>query len=375
MFNYLSNKIKSIIAKIPVFYFSIPNKNSIIIFDEIEKDIFSNILNSKNLYFIRTRNNRINIIALIYSCLFFYRSNIKIEYLNFFLKMTKSKLILSFSFKRLILYEIKKYYPNVKVLIIQNGLFGNQFTDLIINSNKTNLICDYFFCMSKFDQIVLKNYIKTKFVIIGSLRSNSFPIKKLKKLKQMTFISQFRKGFREKKILKNLYYTEKKLLPILHNFCEKKKIKFKILPGRDNFQIENDHYKEILKSDNFFLYKKDVNQSYNIIDSSMICAGIDSTLVFEGLSRSNKIAFFNFGLNLPKNKYDISYILQHGFSKEGKFWLNYYNKKKINKILEYLYNTKIVKWKKQNISKINQLPYYKNNIKLKKILKKIILNI
>ena len=179
----LNLTLKYIIKRIPKFYLDLPRKNSIIIFDDIEKKIVTSFIKNKNIYFIKARGNYYNIFALIYASVFFYRSNFKIEYLNFFFVYSNSNLLLTTSFKRLIIYTFKNHYPSKKIAVFQNGLFGKQFTNLIKNSHYTNLKCDYFFCFSNSEIDVLKKYISTKFVIIGSIRSNFYSIKKNKKKK------------------------------------------------------------------------------------------------------------------------------------------------------------------------------------------------
>lgn len=94
---------------------------------------------------------------------------------------------------------------------------------------------------------------------------------------------------------------------------------------------------------------------------------IDSSLGFEALSRSNKVGLFNF---FSYN--DKSFFSKEFFKKDGNFFLGFYNKHKINKILEYLYTVDNKVWKNQNFDKMNQVPYVKNNSKLNKVVKSII---
>lgn len=360
------------LKKIPKLEFSIPKKNSILIFDDIEHDKIATLLNKKKLYFIKARSNSYNFFALLYAAIFSFRSNFKIEYLNFFFIIANTNILITTSFKRLIIYQIKNFYPDRKILIIQNGLFGNQFLNLIKNSRYNNLKCDYFFCFSKIEIQKLKKLINANFQIIGSFRSNYFSLKKKNISNSIVYISQYRKNLLKNKNFKYLYFTESKLLPILFNFCRKNKIVLKILPGENDFNREYIHYKKILKSNQFVLYKKDIQNSYRICDNSKMCVGIDSTLVFESISRGNKVAFFNFNIS---DNYDISLISKRYFNLiNEKFWSKSNDENKIYETLKYIYFLDKKIWKREYLNNILMIPYYEQNKKIIKILSNILEN-
>ena len=60
------------------------------------------------------------------------------------------------------------------------------------------------------------------------------------------------------------------------------------------------------------------------------------------------------------------------FKKDGNFFLGFYNKRKINKILEYLFTVDSKVWKNQNFGKLKSIPYVKNNSKLNIILQNLL---
>jgi len=167
MLRFIYQKIKIILLKLPIFYFSLPKKNSLVIFDDLNSKSIKSSIGYKDTYEIRFRKNRINFFALIYALIFFFRSTLKVEYICFFLKKSKTNILVTINFNRLVIYQIKKYYPNIKVIVIQNGIIGEEFIDKIKNSNYKNLSCDYFFCFTKLESEKIKNLIKSEFVILG----------------------------------------------------------------------------------------------------------------------------------------------------------------------------------------------------------------
>ena len=369
MFKYLTLHIKRFLLKIPKFYFSIPKRNSLIIFDDMNSKYIKKCINHKRIYEIKFRDNQFNFFALIYSLIFFYKSTFKVEYLRFFLLRSKLNTIVTLNYNRVVIYQIKKFYPKIKVMVIQNGIFGEEFIEKITKTKYKNLICDYFFCISFHEKKKLNKLIKCKFIVIGSLKNNYYNIKNTSKKKEVLFISQFRKNLINVEIFENFFITEKLILPVLMKFCEKKNLKLAILPGEENYNVEFNYYSKLIKNKNFVLYNRDLDKSYHRVDESLFCVGIDSTLVLEALSRKSKVAIFNFATS---NYLHHSYLVKDFFVKEGNFWLNQFNLHKIDNILNYIYTTDDKKWENQNISKINLIPFDKDNSKLKKIFEKLI---
>ena len=369
MFKYLALNIKRFLLQIPKLYFSIPKKNSLIIFDDKNSIYIKKCINHERIYEIKFRDNQFNFFALVYSLIFFYKSTFKVEYIKFFLLRSKLNMIITLNYNRIVIYQIKKYYPNIKVMVIQNGAFGEEFIEKITKSKYKNLICDYFFCLSLYEKKKLDKFIKCKFIVIGSLKNNYYNIKNSNKKKQVLFISQFRKNLINNKISEHLFKTEKLILPELMKFCEKKNLKLAILPGEENYNEEFNHYLKLIKSKNFILYNKDPDKSYHRVDESLFCVGMSSTLVFEALARKSKVAIFNF---LTSNFNHVSFLIKDFFGKEGNFWLDQFNLHKIDNIFNYIYTTDDKKWENQNISKINLVPFDEDNSKLKKIFEKMI---
>lgn len=367
MFKEIIIYFKKFTNNLPTFYFSFPKKNSLIIFDDLNSKYIKSSLNYKNTYEIKFRNRQFNFFSLLYALIFYYKSNFKIEYINFFLKKSGLNILITSNFNRLIIYQIKKYYPEIKVIIIQNGSFGYDFIHKLKNSFYKNFECDYFFCFSKLEKEKIEKIIKANFILLGSLKNNLIEIKNRRKKKQLVYISAYRSDLLAKPSIKQMYESEKLLLPIVYSFCKRKNIKLKILPGEKESLVQKKYYSDIIKSNKFSIYKRDIEKSYSRVDESLLSVCVDSSLGFEALSRGNKVGFFNFSNYLNK-----SFTSRKFFKKKGNFYLGFYNKQAIENILEYIYTVNFKTWKNENLNVLNSIPYIKNNSKLNKIMKSII---
>ena len=158
--------------------------------------------------------------------------------------------MISQNYNRLILYQLKLYYPNIRVIIIQNGIINNRFLNLLKKTKYIKLTCDYFCCFSDVEKIILQKYIKANFLTIGSIKNNFYKIKTKKNKKELLYISQYRNNLVNRQEYLNLYKNEKLILPIIYEFCQKKNIILSILPGDDNFKEEKMHYSKILNTRN-----------------------------------------------------------------------------------------------------------------------------
>ena len=222
--------------------FRYPSIKNYLIFDDLKLEVLNKYLgNSSNV--ISFRNRRFNFFATLYALFFFFKSELKVEYICFFLRFTKKKTIISFNYNRLILYRIKKYYPKVKIIIIQNGLSNDFFIDRLKKS-KFKLTCDYFFCITELEKKIFEKNISSKFIVIGSFLNNFF-FKEEKKKKELLLISQFRDKKDILEFQKYYYLTLKFLIPNLIKLTLKKNITLSILGSSYSYQKEINYYKKL----------------------------------------------------------------------------------------------------------------------------------
>lgn len=329
--------------------FNIPKKKDFLIFDNLKANILEEYI-GRSFNIVAFRKKEYNFFALIYALIFSFKTEFKVEYINFFLNFTKKKVLISFNFNRLILYRIKKYYPSVKIIIIQNGLCNHYFIDRL---KKTNLksSCDYFFCMTEIEKDILKKYISAKFIVIGSFLNNHFYKKKEKiNKKELLLISQYRNKESSKLFQKNYTKTLKVLIPTLI-YLSKKKISFSILGCSKESKKEFKYYRNLFVGIKFNFYTKKAFQGYKrILDASTVI-GFDSTLLYEAFAMNKKIGIINLSASNVVYKNENTILARKSLSGNGKFWMKRNNEHHMRNFL-----TNLIKYSKSNWSNI-RLPY------------------
>ena len=135
--------------------------------------------NSFNIYY--NRYEKINFWILIKTIKSFGFVNLKENYKLNYIKTANPKIIITFIDNNPAFYSLKKRFPKIITISIQNGIRTKEdFEDL---KNYKNLEADYFFVFSKPVANKFKSYIKAKYIISGSIKCNYFKKSKLKKKK------------------------------------------------------------------------------------------------------------------------------------------------------------------------------------------------
>ena len=211
----------------------------------------------------------------------------------------------------------------------------------------------------------MSNYIDCKTIDIGSLKNNFVKIGKIKKKKTLLFISQFRN---ELPANNNYFNTERKLLPEIYLYCEKKKIKLYILgTSKNNTNLEKDFFRKIIGPNNWkFLTRRLDLGNYNLIDKFENIIFIDSTLGYEAIGRKKKVAVFSFR-RMTKNSPYEKFAWPSKVKKRDFFYSNSYSRSEVKRVLDNVTKCSEKKWKKKFLYKINKFcPYKKNNLIFRK---------
>tara|TARA_B100000902_G_C27321405_1_gene924849 strand:+ start:4875 stop:5996 length:1122 start_codon:yes stop_codon:yes gene_type:complete len=275
------------------FYFQIPKKNNIVLYDKSTEDIFKELKINKKYKVLDKKRLNIYVIFLCFIGLKFSYEN----YFQTYINLIKPKVVINGVDNDIIFFKLKKK-SKICFIAIQNGYrFPSEkefFSDLI--KNEKNLSVDYFFLYNKFFSNYLSKYIKFKPIIHGSIKNNNVPIKPKKK-EDIIFISQFNKN---KYHFVSYNFLTKKIFSFLNTYCKKKNIKITILfrNPRDskNFLVEKKFYDNLCNFNYKIFYKKhfnDFKKPYDCVDSADIILTIDSTLGYEALSRKKKVVFFH----------------------------------------------------------------------------------
>ena len=342
-------------------------------------------LKNKEIYFfpfIKTIFQKLNI--------FKNTRNLKDQYFINFIKHLNPKISIGHEINPKI-FMVKMFFPEKKTIIYQLNNYYDMYKEIvkkIINKNKrlSNLKIKDFY---KSDYFILKNleskkylnFMKTKFVISGSVKNNEINTIKFKKKKyDIMFISIFRKKI--KGVQNTSVYNCQHMLAgdgeafyiaeVIGNLAKKKNLKVCVAlsslreekRGNINFSDEIQFYKNSIKK---FHVEKKLN-SYELAEKSNVIINVNSSLGTDLLGRGHKVLFLNpthfFGAPImepfiKKNKHD------------GYCWHYGNDSKKIEAKIVKAIKTTTRQWNKNNILK-NKFVFDNNNSKLKNIINQIL---
>ena len=374
--------------------FSLPKKNKILIYDKTGSELFFNYLKKEECSIFHTRFEEINIPILILSFLNIGKIPLIKSYINEYIKYVNPKLIITFIDMRLGVYELKKRFKDIKIIVVQNGLRSSVFKVFKSVKKADNLFADYFLVMDEIHKKCFSKFINGNIIVTGSIKNNLIPIKKKDgNIKNLIFISQFMNreymdstsekdvwGRTEK--FDEYFSAEKKILPVLASYCEKKNVRLEIC-GRTNSQQEMTEFQSLIDNKNpswIFHPRVDAFKNYKLLDQATAIVHVDSTLGYEALARKKPVATFSIrGENIDQVEEfgDFSanfnnFGLPKKFPENGPFWTNHFNITIINKILDFVLNVNDQQW--QNIYEeyaAEIAAYDEGNSKFKKIIKSL----
>ena len=270
------------------------------------------------------------------------------NYRNELFHSIKPKFIFTLIDNNFAFYNLKKYIPEAKTVIIQTALrYGT--IDFKKTNPKDKAFVDYTFVLNITQKKVYSKYFRSKFIEIGSIRSNSEKNTKFKKDIDFLYIAKDASMY-EKKFIRLAYdfpfsdYFEKEtfLLKNLVKFLNKKNIRISLLAQANNPK-DKEFYDKLLGSENYnYLTNYKNRPTMSIVDKSKIVCGVASTLLFESLSRLNKTIIFSirdkklFSSNDFHNLCDIK--------KKGKFWSNKYSYDEVKRLYNFVNQLKEEKW-------------------------------
>lgn len=307
------------------------------------------------------------------------KENILNDYIIILINKFRPKIILSHELKNKI-YFIKKNFPNIITIIYQL----NNYYDYYRSVTKKIISNNYKIKTFRADYLILKNnkaksllnFIKSKKIVLGSLKNNELKTKKyLKKKYDIMIISTFRKPVTRLYNIKlwgcmevsdsNTSY----LLKIVNELAIKKNLKICVAlsssrPDKDKISLEDEisFFKSELKN---FSYEINTN-SYQLAEKSKLIVNAGSTLGLDLISRGHKVFFLKPVEFIPGDITE-NFLFK---SKSGLFWFNGSDKQLIKKKIINLLSLSHTKWK-NTFKKFNTQPYDEGN----KVLKKIIINL
>lgn len=379
------------------FFFKLPKKNKILLYDHFDNKYQKIFFDKVDLPFIFNYSNR-HLYFIFIVVIFFRIKSIKIlikenlisAYTYTFIKFVNPKIVFTTTDNNLNFYRLKKYFKNTKFLSIQNGsrhkindIFGEEKIKKFSSKYKhADVIFTFNQAISKF----YEKYFNCKTIPIGKFINNEFNIINQNTFKKkILYISQYRpKNFindyffsHGKNICSTKKWTEvdRKLLPILSNYCNKNCFEIVILGAG-----QNDYHKNFEKK-YFGLYlnnckwsywnpKLEQKKRYEFISrfEHVVCSW--STLGVELFSRNFKVAFFRQQNIAPYN--DRNFGWPYSMPHRGFWYTNKINDKEVRRVLNNLIKIKRDEWiNKINYFKKRIMVYDKDNKKIKNFFKTI----
>ncbi len=344
--------------------FKKPRKTDILIYDNESIEILNFYLKKKRYETFYCRYEEINIYIILISILKNGIQNLRENYKINYFKTVSPKVVITLIDENPGFYKLKNIYPIAKYVSVQIAFKDNKFYEFISNFKKKNkdykFKSDLCFVLGDNDKNKYKKYLESKFISLGSIRNNNFPIQEnyKKKIKKILFISGV--SLKNKESDKKL--RQIKIFNILKKYCEKNKIKLSFLSKQSkNFlPIHSKYYGggnwEYIPKSN------DIKKTYKLINNSQFVIFEHSTLGFEAISK--KIRGVCFPDVFPYKFYSKKYK-----KKDGLFWSTKINEKdifsKIDKVIDLNFN----KWNKMIQKELKDIIIYnpKNNIFIKKI--------
>ena len=116
--------------------YKLPKKSDILIFDNTGAEILKTLIpKNTSIEILFTRNERINILIFLKSI--WKVGNLKENYIFEFISQVEPKIIITYIDNNLFYYSIKKHFPKIKFISIQNGKRDNVFFDKLQKNFET----------------------------------------------------------------------------------------------------------------------------------------------------------------------------------------------------------------------------------------------
>ena len=211
--------------------FKKPNKAKILIYDDESIDTLNFYLKKKKYEIFYNRYEEINFYIILITILKDGIKNLKVNYKINYFKMVSPKVVITLIDENPGFYKLKNIYPLAKYVSVQIAFKDNKFYDFIRDFKKKHknykFRSDICFVLGNNDKNKYNKFIKSKFISLGNIRNNNFPIKKSykKKINEIMFISSL--TLRNKSNDKNL--RQIKIFNYLKDYCEKNKIQLSLL--------------------------------------------------------------------------------------------------------------------------------------------------
>jgi surface carbohydrate biosynthesis protein len=332
---------------VPPKEWQLPKKSEILIHDASVAEALALYLTKYRVTTLATRGEAINLPCFLRAMLKlgFWKGKLLKAYTEAFIQAVSPSLVITFIDNNTGFYLISKSFPNIKTILLQNGLRHN-WLDARVGKHKYHV--DYMLVFGSSIGSYYGAHISGAVFPIGSLKNNAVSNSNGVKSDGVLFISQYRgksknnspfctDGNGEPVYHDQFYSVEVIALRFLAKWCVENKKSLQIAGvSTEKSGPEPDFYEAILNGCAWeYIPKTEQFSSYKLVGAAEIVVFLDSTLGYESLGRGKKTAALTCrGVSL--NTEFMKFGWPADLPNNGPFWTNDQNETQFQRVLDYL---------------------------------------
>jgi len=360
-----------------------PSYKPVLLYFVTGADVIAPYFSPDEFQVLDIREHEVNLWVAL--CCFCDRDLSAKNYALRYIKIVKPKLIITFIDNYPPFFQLKNSFPEVKTLLIQNGVRVDPHDLFESTSEVLGLhpqFVDKMFVFGSAIGATYKKYTEGEIVPIGSFKNNLVPITKSKK-QTVAYISTYRSGLSRTIVIPDslpdfpIQYgqiTDRREQTIIYlaNFCQKNNLGLVIIGKDEDFESENSYYEKLLKDFSWTIsHRQTATINYSVLDESEFVVFTSSTLGYESLARGKKTAALLIDAEIIDSP-SIKFGWPVPLPDEGKFWTNRLDEKRFGEILNYLLTVSDADWDKTRSETIREIiSYDENNSKFVETLKSL----
>jgi len=349
-----------------------PRKANALLYFVTGSEVIKPYFAKDELQILDLREHEVNIsVALL--CIF-DRDLSAQNYAVRYIKIVEPKLIVTFIDNFPAFFQLKKQFPKIQTMLIQNGirsergdLFGKLLEELQLEGNHV----DHMFVFGSAVGLIYNKYISGNIIPIGSFKNNLVKLNGTKS-RSIAYISTYRPGISGEFIVpdsapdnpvtyEQITVRRETTIIFVAEYCRANNLELIIVGKDEDFVAENLYYQKLLKDYSWTLKpRKTAMNSYGVIDNSEIVVFTSSTLGYEALARGIKTA----ALLIDAKLLDAD-ALKFGWpvkvKDDGKFWTHQFDEKRFGEILDYLLTVSDANWDEIRSETIREIICYDEN--------------